>query len=339
MLQKVLWILLLTGFMATPCRARTLVVAGRLASEVTVTQQITFGVDQKLSELTYRFPVPAGIRVPSLSQRLIEHHLSFDPQPSSVKDETDSYGNLYKVVTWRQLTGDARATIAFTTAIEAMLDPLAANAPFPLASVPDEARLYLQASKLVQSADPEISGKAAELTAGAATESAAVDAILNFVTDHIHYQTPPKSYDALFGLTTGTGNCQNYAHLACALLRASNIPARVAVGLTLKDKWKIPLDDHGSSLVQGMGEGLHAWIEVFYPGLGWLPYDPQQSKQFTSTRHIKYAHGPECGGIGTTWQAAPVLPRYTAVVSSNFSKDVVALSLKGSGVEPRGYMA
>ncbi len=339
MLLKSLGIVLLLAVTAAPCRARTLVVTGRLSSEVTVTQQVTFGVDQNLPQLTYRFPLPAGVDAPSISQRLADHRLTFDPQPASVKDETDGFGNHYKVVTWRELTGDARATIVFTSATDAVLDPLAAKAPFPLTKVPEEARSYLKATKLVQSDDREIAVKAAELTAGAATEAAAVDAILNFVTDHIRYETPPKFYDALYGFSSRTGNCQNYAHLACALLRASGIPARVAVGLTLKEKWKIPLDNKGSSLVQGMGEGLHAWFEVFYPGLGWLPYDPQQSKQFTSTRHIKYAHGPECVDIGATWRAAPVLPRYDSVISSNFTRDVVDLSLKGSGAAPRGYMA
>ncbi|GFO55633.1 hypothetical protein GMSM_26400 [Geomonas sp. Red276] len=319
-------------------QAKTLVVAGRLSSEVTVTQMITFGVDQKISELTYRFPLPARVGVPSLSQRMIDHRISFDPEPDSVADETDQYGNSYKVVVWKKLSGDARATIVFTTDIDAVLDPLSTRSGFPMRGIPEEAAFYLKPSKLVQSADPEIVAKAAELTAGATTESAAVEAILNFVADQIRYETPPKSYDALFGLRTGTGNCQNFAHLSCALLRASGIPARVAVGLTLKDKWKIPLDDRGSSLVQGMGEGLHAWVEIYYPGLGWLPYDPQQSKQFTSTRHIKYAHGPEAAGIGTSWRSSPVLPRYSALISSSFSKDVVDLTLKGSGSDPRGYI-
>lgn len=339
MLQKVLLTLLLVVVTTATAKAKTLVVAGKLSSEVTVTQQVTFGVDEKLSELTYRFPVPAAVDVPSITQRLSDHRLKFDPQPESVKDETDAYGNNYKVVTWRKLTGDAHATIVYTTDIDASLHPLKTVAPFPLAKVPEKARVFLKPSKQVQSSDPEVVRKAAELTEGATTQGAAVDAILNFVADHIRYETPPKSYDAMFGLSTGTGNCQNYAHLACALLRASGIPARVSVGLTLKDKWKIPLDERGSSLVQGMGEGLHAWIEVWFPGLGWLPCDPQQSKQFTSTRHIKYAHGLECGEIGTSWRAVPVLPRYTAVVSSSFNRDVVDLKLKGSGAEPRGYMA
>ena len=339
MLQKVLLFLLGTLLMASPCRAKTLIVAGKISSEVTVTQLVTFGVQDKLSELTYRFPVPAAVLVPSLSQRLSDHHVKFDPQPESVRDETDDYGNIYKVVTWRKLAGDARATIVYTTAIDASLGPLKARAPFPVGKVPQQTRLFLKPSKQVQSTDSEVVKKAAELTADAATQRDAVDAILNFVADHIRYETPPKSYDALFGLSTGTGNCQNYAHLACALMRASGIPARVAIGLTLKDKWKIPLDNRGSSLVQGMGEGLHAWIEVWFPELGWLPCDPQQSRQFTSTRHIKYAHGLECSEIGTTWQAAPVLPRYSALISSNYSRDVVDLSLKGSGAEPRGYMA
>jgi transglutaminase-like putative cysteine protease len=327
-------LLLVTGRV----EGKTLVVGGRLSSEVTVTQQVTFRVDRQLSELSYRFPLPARVAVPSVSQRVTDARLGCDPEPASVTEDVDGYGNVYKVITWRRLGGDVRATVTFTAAIDAVLDPLAAPAPFPPVSLPQETQLYLRPSQLVQSEDGTVVAKAAQLTSGAATESAAVEAVLNFVADHIRYETPPKSYDALFGLTTGTGNCQNFAHLACALLRASGIPARVAVGLTLKEKWKIPLDDHGSSLAQGMGEGLHAWIEVYYPGLGWLPYDPQQSKRFTSTRHIKYVHGPDCTGIGATWRGAPVAPAYDSVITSSFGKDLVDLTLKGSQAEPRGYI-
>ena len=338
MIRRITLPLLALSLCATAAYGKTLVVAGKLSGEVTVTQQVTFGIDQRQSELTYRFPLPAHVAVPGLSQRLTDQRLKFHPEPARIAKETDNYGNVYNVVTWRQLEKEAGVTIVFSTAIDAVLDPLGADAPFPLRNLPDETRRYLEPTKLVQSEDREIVAKALQLSAGATSESAAVDAILNFVADHIRYETPPGSYDALFGLSTRTGNCQNFAHLACALLRACGIPARAAVGLTLKDKWKIPLDDRGSSLVQGMGEGLHAWIEVFYPGLGWLPHDPQQTKRFTSTRHIKYAHGPDCTGLGANWRGAPVLPRYDSVVSSTFSKDLIVLSLRGSAAQPRGYI-
>ncbi|MCM0083515.1 transglutaminase-like domain-containing protein [Geomonas sp. Red32] len=319
--------------------ARTLVVSGRLSSEVNLTQQVVFGVDSSLSELVYRFPVPARVQTASVTQRVGALQAKFDPQPESVQDEDDTFGNHFKVVTWRNVGHDCRATIVFNTAIDAVLDPLSSKAPFPLQQVSEEARLYLKPTKLVESGSGEIVSKASRLTEGITTESGAVDSLLNFVANNTRYRPQPKSFDALYALSTGSGNCQNYAHLSCALLRAAGIPSRVVVGYTLKNKWKIPLDGRGSSLVQAMGEGLHSWIEVYYPDLGWLPYDPLQSKLFTSSRHIKYAHGLDASGIGAAWHSSPVLPRYQSAITSKIEKDLVQLSLKGEGTEPRGYLA
>jgi len=180
---------------------------------------------------------------------------------------------------------------------------------------------------------------AGELTAGAATEHQAVNAILSYVADAIMYQYSPKQYDALYSLATGTGNCQNYAHLAVALLRASGIPARVVIGQTLKDNWKMPIDKQGSFLVQGIGEGFHAWIEVYYPDLGWLPCDPEQSRFFTSTRHIKFGHGLDADDVSEFWQGSPDLPRMSESLTSNYEIDTVDLRLLETLPQPSRYLA
>ncbi|GAM09473.1 putative protein [Geobacter sp. OR-1] len=322
-----------------PAHARTLLLEGKLDTEVAVRQRVSFGVDKPLSEIVYRYPLPATVNVHGFSQNALNSGFIFDPRPTAVNDETDKYGNRFKVLTWNNITSTITGEVSFTTVIAAELRPVTVTAPFPLKGVSAEHRVYLQPSKLVQSDHPGIRARSAALTAGATSQPQAVAAILNFVADHIVYETPPSSYDALFALQSGTGNCQNFAHLAIALLRASGIPARAAVGLTLKDKWRIPTDDLGSVIVQGMGEGMHAWLEIWYPELGWLPYDPQQSRQFTSTRHIKFSHGPECANIGVSWRGAPELPVFSTVISSSFGRDVIDLRLKGTGNEPRGYMA
>jgi hypothetical protein len=121
-------------------------------------------------------------------------------------------------------------------------------------------------------------------------------------------------------------------------LRASGIPARISIGQTLKDKWKIPLDNKGSSLVQGMGEGLHAWIEVWYPDLGWLPCDPQQSRLFTSTRHVKFGHGLDADDVLEYWSGVPVLPRMSDSFEAKYSSDTVNLRLRETLDQPTSYI-
>jgi transglutaminase-like putative cysteine protease len=75
--------------------------------------------------------------------------------------------------------------------------------------------------------------------------------------------TPPL---ADFVLRTKRGYCQHFAGSMTLMLRLLGIPSRVAVGFTsgsLKDGvWTVT--DHDA----------HAWVEVWFDGWGWLPFDP-----------------------------------------------------------------
>ena len=74
--------------------------------------------------------------------------------------------------------------------------------------------------------------------------------------------------DALlsFLTTTRQGFCQQYATAMAILVRELGYPARVAVGYrpgTLRG---------GAFVVQS--KDAHAWVEVHFPGYGWLPFEP-----------------------------------------------------------------
>lgn len=331
-------LLIILMICTAPAWAKTLVVEGKLDGVVTVKKTVSFSADQSLSQFTYQFSVPSIYDNAGNVQRLDNFQVSATPQPTEAKETTDQYGNRSRKLIWNKLQGDAQVSISYTTGITATISPRTSRAPFPLNTVPKGEQNFLKRSKLAQSNAPQVIELAGELTAGATTEHQAVNAILTHVADAIKYQYNPKQFDALFGLTTGTGNCQNFSHLAVALLRASGIPARVSIGQTLKDKWKIPLDNKGSSLVQGMGEGLHAWIEVWYPDLGWLPCDPQMSRLFTSTRHIKFGHGLDASDVLEYWSAAPVVPRMSESLEAAYSTDTVDLRFREASEIPVRYL-
>ena len=323
---------------AVPAWGKTLIVEGKLDGVVTVKKHITFSVDQTLSRFTYQFSVPSTYNAAGNIQRLDDFQVIATPEPTESTETTDQYGNRSRKLIWRKLQSDAQISISYTTGITATISPRTSRAPFPLQTVPEPERIFLKKSKLVQSESPQITELARDLTEGITTEHQAVSAILTHVADAITYQYNPKSYDALYGLSTGTGNCQNFSHLAVALLRASGIPARISIGQTLKDKWKIPLDNRGSSLVQGLGEGLHAWIEVWYPDLGWLPCDPQMSRLFTSTRHVKFGHGLDADDVLEYWSGAPVVPQMNEVLEAKYSTDTVSLRLREALDQPTSYI-
>jgi hypothetical protein len=40
-----------------------------------------------------------------------------------------------------------------------------------------------------------------------------------------------------------------------------------------------------------MAQGRHSWIEIWFPDLGWTPFDPQQTELFVSNRYIRVEIG------------------------------------------------
>ncbi len=79
---------------------------------------------------------------------------------------------------------------------------------------------------------------------------------------------------ALNALLTGTGNCEDYADLLVATLRALNIPARKQTGYLY-----LPLEHTGSPYVRSDGtlQGdllRHTWVEFYLSDIGWVLADP-----------------------------------------------------------------
>ena len=62
------------------------------------------------------------------------------------------------------------------------------------------------------------------------------------------------------------GYCQHFAGAMALMLRMLGIPARVAAGFT-SGKY----EDGGWTVTD---HNAHAWVEVWFPGFGWLPFDP-----------------------------------------------------------------
>lgn len=318
--------------------AKTLILEGKLDGSIAMQQSMEFSVNKgTVSNFSFRFALPATFRSRTVSQSVDGLDLSITPRPSSSTVETDKFGNRFQKVTWENINQDIQVRLTYTAAISSELTALNSHAPFPLGAQADREKIYLQASEQVQVNSPEISSLARQLTKGAKSEYEAVMAVTNWVADNIKYTFNPPQYDAAYTLATRTGNCQNFAHLSIALLRSVGIPARIVGGITLKDPWKVPIDAR-NSIVQSMGQGGHAWLEVWFPDLGWLPYDPQQSKQFTSTRHIKQSHGIDSRDINDTWRGGPYLPAYSELIQGRFLTDTVNLRMKQFDAAPRPYL-
>ena len=68
------------------------------------------------------------------------------------------------------------------------------------------------------------------------------------------------------------GVCQDFAHVALAILREVGIPARYVSG------YLETLPPPGEKKLQG-SDASHAWFSVYSPTDGWLDYDPTNNKR------------------------------------------------------------
>jgi transglutaminase-like putative cysteine protease len=122
--------------------------------------------------------------------------------------------------------------------------------------------------------DPRVATLAAQVTATAPTAFDATVALNRWFTDPatgFRYDlrtATGNSGNALvdFLFTGRAGYCEQFASAMAIMLRTLGVPARVAVGFT-------------AGTVQGADRLIttadaHAWVEAWFPGSGWLPFDP-----------------------------------------------------------------
>jgi transglutaminase-like putative cysteine protease len=90
-------------------------------------------------------------------------------------------------------------------------------------------------------------------------------------TNYQYLLEPPASdYTspyAAFLFDTHAGYCQHFAGVMALLLRYNGVPARVAVGFTGGE-----LESAG--LYSVSTNNAHAWVEAYFPTVGWVPFDP-----------------------------------------------------------------
>jgi transglutaminase-like putative cysteine protease len=321
-LTLILGLVLVPALPLPPLFADTIVLEGKLESTLHISKEMRWTVDRPLSRLTVELTMPANFSNRVLAQAVRNLQIDIVPKPAGIEDKRDNQGNVRKKITWYNLRTDPEVRLAFDARVEAGLAAMESGQAFPLKDLGPRERFYLKSTALVQSESREIKELCRELTQHATTEFQAVTAVFNYIADNIRYVYNPPKYDALSTLRDGSGNCTNAAHLSAAILRAAGIPARVVGGTTLDKQLKVPMDGI-RSLVQTMGKGGHAWIEVYFPDLGWLSYDPKQSKQFTSTRHVKECHGLDSTDIAESWIGVPYAPAYSTVIDARFIEDNV----------------
>ncbi|MCU1454898.1 MAG: hypothetical protein JWN46_3044, partial [Acidimicrobiales bacterium] len=98
------------------------------------------------------------------------------------------------------------------------------------------------------------------------------------------------------------GYCEQFAGTYAAMARSLGLPSRVAVGFTTGDP-----DATIPGLYHVKGKHAHAWPEVYFAGLGWVPFEPTPGRG---------APGAEAWTGVAEQQDAPAVPGTTVPVTT-----------------------
>ncbi len=122
------------------------------------------------------------------------------------------------------------------------------------------------------------------ITAGAPSTLDAVRAMETWLAGNVAYSRDipalPSGEDAVdrFLFTDRAGYCEQIATTMALWVRDLGVPARVAVGFApgaysvLSDEWIVRERD------------AHAWVEVWFPGIGWQAFDPTAAVPLSGER-------------------------------------------------------
>jgi protein-glutamine gamma-glutamyltransferase len=143
------------------------------------------------------------------------------------------------------------------------------------------------------------------LSRGVDTELAMVRRVEDYLQNEgrYHYTTdvPTPGIEPLmeFLFHTHKGYCQHFAGAAALLLRVAGVPTRVVVGFATGEE----VDNHTWAV---RDEDAHAWIEVYFPGVGWVPFNPTPDAAPADVSPgldvLEAGAGPAAGTGGTTQQ-------------------------------------
>ena len=135
-------------------------------------------------------------------------------------------------------------------------------------------------------ADPAVRGRiiaspyastyrlARSLAAGRRTQYDVVESVQRYLQHGFTYdEHPPLRRYPLPAFLFGerTGYCQQFSGAMALLLRLDGIPARVAAGFAPG------LRDPTTKEYRVRDLDAHSWVEVWFTGIGWVPFDPTPS--------------------------------------------------------------
>ena len=127
----------------------------------------------------------------------------------------------------------------------------------------DLPEIFTQSELHIEASNPQIQELADTLSIDQGTACDQVRSFYEFIGNNLVYSYNGRNWGAQAALGEMGADCTEFSSLMIALSRAKGIPARYLEGILYQD-----------SVNPELARLEHAWLEVFFPGIGWSPVDP-----------------------------------------------------------------
>jgi uncharacterized protein (DUF2126 family)/transglutaminase-like putative cysteine protease len=254
-----------------------------------------------LTHYKYDRPVTLGPQVirlrpaPHSRTRVISHSLKVTPSDHFVNYQQDPYGNWLaryvfpNPVMELKIEVDVVADMTVYNPFDFFVEDYAKEWPFEYA---EDIRPDLVIYREAQLASPQMQNFLASIDRNSkGTINFLVDLNARIARDVgyvIRMETGVQTPDETFLL--GTGSCRDSSWLLVQVLRHLGFAARFVSGYLIQLKPDLVAIDGPAGTDRDFTD-LHAWVEVYIPGAGWIGLDPT-SGLLTGESHIPLAATP-----------------------------------------------
>ncbi|MHC1694751.1 MAG: transglutaminase family protein [Eubacteriales bacterium] len=156
-------------------------------------------------------------------------------------------------------------------------------------------------TRLPQDFPEQIVSLATEVTKDANSDYYKAVAIEQYLAKNYKYTLNPKApyddeadfvYSFLFD--TKEGYCTYYATAMVTMMRSLGIPARYVEGFAVDNTRNVGRTPtvRNPALTSIFDYNAHAWAEVYFPGIGWLPFEPTTATQVEETVEQEPSYQP-----------------------------------------------
>jgi transglutaminase-like putative cysteine protease len=234
-------------------------------------------------------------------QRCVEHSLALDPQPSSVREDVDAFGNAIARLEYDRSHDRLAVTAQMQVEIfprvadsieseawDAVRDRLSYHAA-PMAAADLEAcRFRMRSSHVLLKQGFEYYAK--DCFGPGRSIAAASQELMHKIHREFKYVSGSTTNrtSILDVLKSRRGVCQDFAHFMIACARSSGLAARYVSGYVRTVR-------KGGKAAIG-GDASHAWVSVYCPPLGWLDFDPTNDCM-VGEDHVTLAWGRDFGDV------------------------------------------